>query len=71
MFLKLATAYGLCVMLAYVPGVSSHNNMENRLHGGADKCQLGHTHDGPRPAQYKQPRNLLSSGNWELCGCSV
>lgn len=70
MFLKLARA-GLCVMLGYVSHASSHKNVENWLHGGADKCQLRHTHDGPRPVQYERPRNWLSSCNWELCSCSV
>lgn len=33
---------GLCVWCA------KPQKVENRLHGGADKCQLRHTHDGPR-----------------------
>lgn len=29
---------GLCVMLGYVLGDSSHKDAENKLHGGAHKC---------------------------------
>lgn len=29
---------GLCVMLGYVLGDSSHKDTENRLQGGAQKC---------------------------------
>lgn len=53
---------GLCVWCA------KPQKVENRLHGGADKCQLRHTHDGPR---MEQSGYWLFSADCELCGCSV